>query len=151
MHYICCNIIMNIPRVDFSFVTADLLAVPGLEQSCQRWWVDKMHHRLWAGVHGINRLGFLIHREASYSSIPDVAASGFNMVQVPACLSAIVHQPTSSLSYLSLGICCRHPYNSLMLRSHTPFFYSIEFSSRCVYEWIAKDRNFTFNVIFIVI
>lgn len=79
-----------------------------------------MQRRLQAGVHEINRLGCLIHQEATFLCIPYVAASGFNMAQVPACLSGSVHHFTTSLSYLSLGIYCRHLYNSVMiLGAHT--------------------------------
>lgn len=63
-----------------------------------------MRHRLSASVHGINFLGFLIHREASFWTFPDVSASDLNVMLGAARLSGIVHQSTISLSYLSLGI-----------------------------------------------
>lgn len=56
--------------------------------------MDKIQHRLLAGVHGINRLASLIHREASFSCIPAAAAPGLNIVQVTACVSGIMHQST---------------------------------------------------------
>lgn len=63
-----------------------------------------MRHRLSANVHGINFLGFLIHQEASFWTFPDVSASDLNVMLGAARLSGIVHQSTTSLSYLSLGI-----------------------------------------------
>lgn len=63
-----------------------------------------MRHRLSASVHGINFLGFLIHREASFWTFPDVSASDLNVMLGAARLSGIVDQFTISLSYLSLGI-----------------------------------------------
>lgn len=63
-----------------------------------------MRHRLSASVHGINFLGFLIHQEASFWTFPDVSASDLNVMLGAARLSGIVHQSTTSLSYLSLGI-----------------------------------------------
>lgn len=65
-----------------------------------------MRHRLSASVRGINFLGFLIHQEASFWTFPDVSASDLNVVQSAARLSGTVHQSTTSLSYLSLGIFC---------------------------------------------
>lgn len=66
--------------------------------------MDKTRHRLSANVHGINFLGFLIHQEASFWTFPDVSASDLNVMLGAARLSGIVHQSTTSLSYLSLGI-----------------------------------------------
>lgn len=63
-----------------------------------------MRHRLSASVHGINFLGFLIHQEASFWTFPDVSASDLNVMLGAARLSGIVHESTTSLSYLSRGI-----------------------------------------------
>lgn len=75
VHYICRNATVNAEGQDFSFRSRWFIGWDRT-QSCQRWWVELKKKKknggstgLWAGVHGINRLGFLIHQEASYSSI----------------------------------------------------------------------------------
>lgn len=66
--------------------------------------MDKTRHRLSASVHGINFLGFLIHQKGSLWTFPDVSASDLNVMLGAARLSGIVHESTTALSYLSLGI-----------------------------------------------
>lgn len=81
--------------------------------------MDKTRHRLSANVHGINFLGFLIHQEASFWTFPDVSASDLNVMLGTARLSGIVHQSTTSLSYLSLGI-----YGIIHCLGQTDIFFS---------------------------